>query len=269
MCPPKKRKVEDDPASEWFRCDVWSKDRQSGSSHDFKCQLVQHYNKCDAVKLVSAKIPPLYNIDSNTAFIFSEGAGNLTATLTSGGYSLTSGPTTLVTLIQTAMNAAGANTYSVTYNQNTYKITIARTAGAATVELRFSTNDATKKLGTMLGFGESDLTGATTYTGSSIADVSISDLYLVIEELGTSNGHDVPSTLHYTFHLPLDQDSFGNANDLYYDTQLIHAIKQFDSPRTISQFSVRLRDKWGDIKDLQGAEWSFTLLIHNVVQESF
>lgn len=51
---------------------------------------------------------------SNKTIVFSEGGGDLTATLTEGTYSAA----TLATEIQSKMNTAGANEYKVTYAEN-------------------------------------------------------------------------------------------------------------------------------------------------------
>ena len=260
MCP-KKRKTEETSVG-WRSIDVWSKDRYNGSSHNFSVRLVQKLAKVQAVKLASAHIPALYNIDdtNNQITITESTPATFNVTLTNGGYSLTSGPTTLVSLIQTALNAVTANTYTVTYDQNTYKITIARSAGAVTFQLNWSTNTKTQKIGTMLGFGISDsAAGLTTSTAASVADVSIDDLYLEISDIGTSSSQSAGSTVHWTYLLPLDQNTFQTKNTLFYNTQLISPFVDYAEPRTINHLKVVVKDKWGEIKDFQGAEWSFNL----------
>lgn len=257
----KKRKTEES----WIPIDVWSKERFSGSSHNFSILLRQSLANVRKVKLASANIPALYNIDgtNNTLTITESTPATFNVTLTPGGYSLTSGTVTLCALIQTALNAACANTYSVTYDSNTYKITIARTAGAVTFQLNWSTNNATKKLGTMLGFGITDsAAGLTTTTAASVADVSIDDLYLTISDIGLDS-RSATSSNYWTFHLPLDDNTYQTKNTLFSGQQLVNAVVKYTDPRSISGFQVIVKDKWGDIKDFQGAEWSFNLRFYD------
>jgi hypothetical protein len=72
--------------------------------------------------------------------------------------------------VTTAMNNAPGhvNTYAVTYDAPTKKFTIARTAGAAAVDLPFATGaNFALSVHRDLGFADTDLTGATTYTGGT------------------------------------------------------------------------------------------------------
>lgn len=90
---------------------------------------------------------------------FAEGGSQLTATLTPGSYS----PTTLCAEIKTRMDAAGAQTYTVTFNAITRKFTIAQ--GGATFSLLFATGtNAYISASGVLGFDIEDQTGAMTYT---------------------------------------------------------------------------------------------------------
>lgn len=71
-----------------------------------------------------------FDIDStNNALIFNEGGSDLTATITSGNYTLSS----LAAEIKTQMDAAGANTYTVTVSADN-EITISATGSFKLVE---------------------------------------------------------------------------------------------------------------------------------------
>lgn len=96
---------------------------------------------------------------SNNKIDFTEGSGSLVATITSGVYS----PTTLCTEIKTQLEAAGAETYTVTFNSLTRKFTIAH--GGATLSLLFASGtNYSVSSGEVLGFDCEDKTGAVTYT---------------------------------------------------------------------------------------------------------
>lgn len=95
----------------------------------------------------------------------SGGGAELTATIDSGTYS----PATLAAAIKTALEAAGAATYTVTYSSATGKWTIA-TDGVFLSLLWSTGTDTATAVHTTIGFPSSaDSTGATTYTGSMIA----------------------------------------------------------------------------------------------------
>jgi hypothetical protein len=101
----------------------------------------------------------------NDKLDFNEGvSGDATATITADNYT----GSELATEIQTQMNSAATdNTYTVTYSDSTYKFTIARDSGSASINLEWATGDnAGYSIGADIGFDTSaDDTGATSYTG--------------------------------------------------------------------------------------------------------
>lgn len=103
------------------------------------------------------------SIDStNNKLNFSEGGGELTATLSSGSYTLGD----FVTAISSALNAAGALDYTVTLNRSTNVITISA-SGNFNILLSTGTNVGVS-FADLMGFTQSlDLTGTNTYSGSS------------------------------------------------------------------------------------------------------
>lgn len=99
----------------------------------------------------------------NNIINFNEGSGELSAELEVGSYTLTS----ILPIIETAMNAAGALTYTASVNRATRLITI---SAASNFSLLVSTGSqfANSPFG-LLGFSGSDKTGSNTYTGGSAA----------------------------------------------------------------------------------------------------
>lgn len=97
--------------------------------------------------------------DSNKYIDFSEGGGELTATLTLGIYS----GQTLATEIKTRLDAAGALTYTVTYSESTAKFTIA--ASGTFSLLWFTGTHKATDASDLLGYSDAaDDTGVATYT---------------------------------------------------------------------------------------------------------
>ncbi len=258
----KKARIEEqehDPTSDWKEVYVASKDREdtNQSTSDFRVQLRDWKHWVDAVVLEQVHIPALYNIDaSNNTFILDEGGGPLTATIAPGGYSTGSGAVLFQGAIKNALDAAGANTYSVVYDNNTYKLTISRSAGVATFFLDFTNSP---ELACIMGFNQGVTTTGTTVTADFPLDLSIDDLFMDIEELGNSGRNNAANTFHYTFRLPLDEDVFNVKNTMFRTKQLTNQTKIFDEPRTIQTLTVKIKDQFGQIKDFQGANWSFIL----------
>lgn len=103
---------------------------------------------------------------ANNAIDFDEGGGELNATVAALNYDAAG----LATAIKTALEAAGAETYTVTYSSTTGKWTLTSDTGG-TFSLLWSTgtNTATT-IGGSIGFDtSSDDTAALTYTGDFIA----------------------------------------------------------------------------------------------------
>ena len=94
---------------------------------------------------------------------FSEGGGELTAVIDIGPHTLSE----LLVKMKTALDAAGALTYTVTADRSTRKITI---AASGTFEILVSSGS---QIGTgpfsVLGFTGADRTGAATYEGDSVS----------------------------------------------------------------------------------------------------
>lgn len=99
---------------------------------------------------------------SNYAIDFNEGGSELQASIAYGNYS----PTEYLTAVKTALDAAGALTYTVSLNRTTRKITISSTSTFAL--LANTGTRASVSAWDMLGYTTaSDKTGASTYTATN------------------------------------------------------------------------------------------------------
>lgn len=225
---------------------VQSRDRVYGTPGNFKIMLPREFRRVLSAKLTYVNLPILYNIDSTTQVY----KGGVNQALTSGGYLLDSGDISLCQHLRSVLSAD-----SVTYSSVTGKVTI---VFSVPTTLNWSTNAATRKLGTMLGFGTSDLT-ATTHTGSSIADVDINTMRMTIEEFGERGQVTTDARGNFTFLLPISGNTLGIKNSLISAQQLESQVIEFEPPAKIARLSVNLKDPFGDLKDLQGAEWDFGL----------
>jgi hypothetical protein len=96
----------------------------------------------------------------NDQIAFNEGASNLTATISGGDYNASS----LATEIKTQLDAAGADTYTVTYSEVMHNYTIASDGSSLSLLWSTSNNSRAQEFGKLIGFDISaDDTGATSY----------------------------------------------------------------------------------------------------------
>lgn len=117
----------------------------------------------------------------NNAIDFSEGGGELQATLANGSYTLTEFADEIVR----AMDAAGALTYSTSIDRTTRKITISSTA---TFELLVSTGTrAGATAYTLAGFTGADRTGASSYEGDSGSGKEYTTQFILQSYVPSSN----------------------------------------------------------------------------------
>lgn len=113
---------------------------------------------------------------------FNEGGAELTATITAGTYN----GQTLAAEIKTQLEAAGALTYTVTYDEATAKFTIAATGNFALL-WNTGTNKAIDASG-LLGFSDAaDDTGADTYT-SDVMVIHTSESFDI--DFGEASAYD-------------------------------------------------------------------------------
>jgi hypothetical protein len=104
---------------------------------------------------------------TNNKIDFKEASGGsvLTATVTTGTYSVA----TLITEIKMRMQAAGAATYTLTQSGTSGKWTLSTSGAYLTLLNTSGTNTAVNCLSKVLGFPTADQTGAITYTGTLTA----------------------------------------------------------------------------------------------------
>lgn len=96
---------------------------------------------------------------TNNKIDFNEGSGEITAQIAIGSYSATE----YATQVQTAMNAVGSFTYTVTFSRTTRKLTIATSDGNFSLLAATGSSIATGAW-SLMGFAATDLSGAQTYT---------------------------------------------------------------------------------------------------------
>ena len=162
-----------------FNLVIDSRDRNTDNypnEYKYQIDLDRIYKDIVSIELVSANVPKteyLINSSNNTIYFTENGGSELTAVIPTGNYT----PTTLATAIKDAMEAVGADTYTVTADETlTNKFTITKSSG--TLGLNFNGGTETyglstrtvyrnSSIGSVIGFSPIDLSGVATYTGQN------------------------------------------------------------------------------------------------------
>lgn len=152
---------------------IHSKDRITGTSSNYTLQLPQAIKDIKAIELLTASIPAtIYNIDQyNNKFYYNDLGIDRTVTIPHGSYSSSS----LISTLQSLMNAFATFIYIVTYNPTTYKVQI-NCSGA--FSLRFGTF-RTNSISRVLGFEDVDTGFISSLVGSNALDLAEPDYYIV------------------------------------------------------------------------------------------
>jgi len=159
---------------------------------------------------------------SNQNLNFTEGAGpELTAVLAVGTFSLSD----FIIKIKTALDAAGALTYTVTVDRDTRFITITTTSTFALLVLSGS------QVGTgpfsLMGFNGADRTGASTYTGDSGAVTEYLPQFILQDHVAKENEQEaVHETINETGTGVIEVVKFGNKQFIEVNARYITDIPQ-------------------------------------------
>jgi len=200
----------------------------------------------------------IYNIRTgiNDLFVFSsQSSGSSTVTITAGAYTVA----TLIVALQALVNAVQANTLTISQNTTTGKLLFTANNGGNLIKLLAS---QWNKSTVALGFG---LSGTDTAVFSSslsspfVPQLQPDILYLFVRELTPSSyttskrSQDRP-----TFLIPVN----ANTGDIitYKRNGDFDQHIQFESKRVfLNRLSVVLQYPGGEVVDLNGADWHFTL----------
>jgi hypothetical protein len=145
-----------------------------------------------------------YEVTRDNLYLnFAEGAGpELTAEIQVGSYTFS----TLATAIKTALDIAGALTYTVIANRNDRTYTISSTSNFS---LLVSTGTATDNIFSTIGFTGPDRTGASTYTGLT-AGKSYEPQFILQDHISSDNSRKaVEATVRKTTNGRIEVVKFG------------------------------------------------------------
>lgn len=221
-----------------------SADRISGTSSHNAVIEFPSYTFTGSYELVEAFVPiSYYNVNSrnNVIRLFDNGSAK-TATITAGFYT----SSTLTAAVKTALDAAsgGFQTYTVSIDSTTMKLTV--TAGAA-FQFLFGTV-STSSAASVLGFSDSDTSAATSQTSDNIINLNpVLSFNINIEGEGdilTAAGNQQTFTVAIT----------GNSQSYVQYTPDPGAISvTFRTPK--KTLRVKVQDDNGQLLDLNGADY--------------
>lgn len=223
---------------------ISSKDRATGSSSsDFTIQMADSIDP-GTYKLVYTAIPlTFYNITaSNNKVYFLENAVPFTATVTPGNYSAS----TIGAALSTALDAAGAYTYTVAIDSNTEIVTITSSDAKA------SFSDGTNSINTTIGFPASTAAGLT-HTGTSMLNLSqVRNLHICIDRDSPAKDS---TNRRFTFILPV----IGGFKEWMYRTEKDINDQHITISREAKNLRISLRDDNLQEVNLNGLDWDFVI----------
>lgn len=237
---------------------VRSADRIIGSSSNFKVNCPTAYKNVTACSLVSAELPTVYNIDTiyTSGVTFTYNSSALSLVIPSGFYTIADIVSYLLATLQSYLPSALVT--SVTYSSISGKISIAFSG-----TLAFSVqNNSSGSFGRILG---TDPLGLITLGASGVLTLpyiaTLAPMNTILCRISELNNTCVSTNnLHSTFRLQIAAApgslNFQNAASSTYNNNIY-------SPAVpnVPTMTVSLWTQEGNPVNLNGVEWTFTLLI--------
>lgn len=234
---------------------VSSKDRSTGSSSNFlyNFQLSSDTNY-DSVVVLAASIPKSYYLISTTndEFILTEDNVSINIHIPDGNYTLSSWKT----ILTAALNAASPNnwTYTMTYpttkETNTGKFTFT-VSGNGLIQPSFTFGEY---LYEQMGFEQNTYS----FSNNTLTSVNVINLQLL-------NAVFISSDICNNKHDTVLQEIYSNNSDysfLTYQSTAVTAYSKKISVKGNSVYRFFLTNAYGDIVDLNGLNWNFTLMFY-------
>lgn len=168
-----------------------------------------------------------FDVDSsNNKLDFDEGGGELTATITSGSYTLTE----YAAALETALNVAGGFTYTVTVARATRKLTIATSDGNFSLLAQTGSSIGVGAW-TMMGFAATDLSGAMTYTSDGNAGSAYTTQFILQDYISSNNWKGAANaTVNRTASGRVEVIQFGSEQFMQCEFKFINDITQPNGP---------------------------------------
>jgi hypothetical protein len=234
--------------------------RSSGNSSDFRMLLTFPLLYARKVSLLAASIPNSFyvfngsnnnNVRINSFINFIDSSGTQkTCNITNGTYDITS----LMAQIKLKMELVSPDTYTLTFNSNTLKLTITSTSALFTL-LWGSGLNASNSAWYELGFNQSDTSaGLSQLSPRSISISGPLNIFIQISSL--KNVIKDSRNFQANFCVPLDVP-YGQYKYFKENSEFITSIN-LPEIRNITYFQVNLLSDFGPVF-LEGCDWSCLL----------
>ena len=188
-----------------------------------------------------------------------------TVILPDGNYSLTEVVSNLEAQINAQLGTGGR--FTVTSNQFTNQITIANTTNKFILDCGTGarSNMIVDTMGWILGFRKTKLENEKSYTAPAVYNPTASEtLYFVLNDFNNSQSQNILAMFSESFiddnilaMIPLTSESF---HITFSDgSDLLEKKRSYFGPVNIQRIRVEIRDKYGEIANLQSMDFSFSL----------
>ncbi len=234
---------------QFVRISSGNRTSSSTSSSQFTILLPSAINDVKSVSFAKCALPiTWYNVSAalgNNTFIVNRSSTNYTYTVPDGSYNIT----TLMSQIQTGINALDANTYVITYSTTTFLVNI---SGSAAFVVK-----GTGLINKLLGFPTTDSSSSTSNSASSVPQLYHPETaYLMISQLGVSTTTSFAND-QATFTIPISENS--ESIQQYDSNSNYDQIIEFLFPITLHQLDITLKMKNNQILNLNNADFDFIL----------
>lgn len=211
-----------------------SRQRTSGSINNCTFNLSIPIQKALSVTLKSFQCyNSQYNINTtnNTLVVSTVG----TVSIAAGFYD----SSTLMSTLQSGLNALNSGTWTVAYSSTTGLVTIS-------VNTSKTIDWATSTIATVIGFSQSGTQTGTTFTSSNILNLSSSN-YIIVKSLNmveNYNSMTLTGPNNILEKIPINVPSGSLINYICNNTELCYV--EFSSPRTVPVIDIQLTDIHGN-----------------------
>lgn len=241
--------------------------------NNYQIDLNEEYKDILSVSLISSNVPKsqyLINSSNNVLNFIDVNSTEFEVQIPIGNYTITE----LTNQITSSLNAAGsANTFSVSSNSKTNKITI---SSASNFQLLFNGgtetyNNSTRtiykenSIGKLIGFSMTDLSGSNSYTSQNQYDLNGPTYVLLhINELNNLDG--IKNSIKDAFaKIPFDTNQ--NEYKFFKESNDYEVITEFSPPLAkLAQLNIRFLNYDNSLYDFGGLDHTFLLKIKRLNQ---
>jgi len=256
---------------------IFREDYKNTSSADFMIILPYQFKNVISLKLSSLQLPNvIYCFSSdkmnNLMYIRETGDGDNksgTIILPDGNYSLTSVAAILEREINKQLDIYPPR-FFVDSDEATQKITIRN--DICTFDINFlkgiESKDFNSTLGWLLGFREVEYSCSARYTGESVyVGTSTDYIFFVVNDYNNSQVQTILAMYSKSYIgdnilavMPISTNNVSD-NSFFFDSGSLFLVKKRDyfGPVNLQKFRIELRNQYGELVDLNLADYSFSL----------